>query len=175
MAGIGIIGIGNVLMGDDAAGPYAVKLIESRYALPEGVSAVEAGTPGFELAAIVGAFDVALIVDAVRADGPPGRLVRFDRAAITATGGDGAVGPHEPGLREALFVLEASGAGPREVLLFGVIPGRVDGGIGLTPEVHEALDAVVEEVVSEVRRRGITLEPLPAPAAPDLWWERGAR
>lgn len=41
-----IVGVGSVLMGDDAAGPYLVRLLEARYELPPEVTLLDAGTPG---------------------------------------------------------------------------------------------------------------------------------
>ena len=37
MARIGVFGIGNVLMGDDAVGPYAVRVFEAQYEVPDEV------------------------------------------------------------------------------------------------------------------------------------------
>ena len=36
---IGVLGLGNVLMGDDALGPYVIGLLSARYRFEEGVSA----------------------------------------------------------------------------------------------------------------------------------------
>ncbi len=44
MPRIGVLGIGNVLMGDDAFGPYVVKVLEARYELPADVE-VMGSTP----------------------------------------------------------------------------------------------------------------------------------
>ena len=46
MAKIAVIGIGNVLAGDDAVGPHVVRVLEAHYELPDGVQVIDAGTPG---------------------------------------------------------------------------------------------------------------------------------
>jgi hydrogenase maturation protease len=45
---IRIVGIGNVLMGDDGLGPYAIKILESRFTFPDHVELVDGGTPGLD-------------------------------------------------------------------------------------------------------------------------------
>ena len=45
---IRILGIGNVLMGDDGLGPYAIEIFRSRYDLPDHVELVDGGTPGLD-------------------------------------------------------------------------------------------------------------------------------
>ena len=44
-ARVGVVGLGNVLMGDDAFGPYVIEVLEAGYALPPNVSAQDLGTP----------------------------------------------------------------------------------------------------------------------------------
>ena len=54
MARVAVIGIGNVLMGDDAAGPTAVKLLEAGWEFSPEVEVIEGGTPGLDIASLVG-------------------------------------------------------------------------------------------------------------------------
>ncbi len=42
------------------------------------------------------------------------------------------VGPHDPGVKEALLGLEFAGRGPRVLTLIGVVPERLTQGLGLT-------------------------------------------
>ena len=48
MSRIKIAGIGNVLLGDDSAGPYAVRRLESEYDSDADVQVEDLGTPGLE-------------------------------------------------------------------------------------------------------------------------------
>ncbi len=168
-----VLGIGNVLMGDDAVGPYAVSVLEARYRLPERVSADDVGTPGLEdLMVCMEGLDAVIVVDAVKASGRAGELRRFEKEAVLARGPALALSPHEPRLREALLASELHGAAPRELVLLGVIPGRVDGGIGLSAAVRRAVPGVVDAVVSELVRLGMPPAPRVPPLPPDVWWER---
>lgn len=172
MGRIGVVGIGNVLMGDDALGAHVIKRLEAEYELPPEVETVEAGTPGAALPGILEKFDAVVVVDALRSRGTPGEVRVLDKARLLSKDPALPMSPHEPGLREALFSMEFQGGGPREALLVGVVAGRVSMEIGLSPEVARAVPAAVDEVVRRLEALGVALRRRPDPAPPDLWWER---
>ena len=49
MGQVSIIGLGNVLMGDDGLGPTAVMQLAAEYDFPEEVKLLDLGTPGLSL------------------------------------------------------------------------------------------------------------------------------
>lgn len=168
-----VLGIGNVLMGDDAVGPHAVKVLEAGWEFPPEVAVVEAGTPGLDLTVFLHGAEAAVVVDAVHAQGArPGEIRRFGREALLARSPVLAMSPHEPGLREALLTLDFTGGGPREVRLLGVVPGAVETGAGLSPAVRAAVPALAEAVVAELASLGVAPRRRDHPSEPDLWWER---
>jgi hydrogenase maturation protease len=169
---ISVIGIGNVLAGDDAVGPHVVRLLEARYELPAGVQVIDAGTPGYDLTAFLAGFDAAVLVDAVKAQGAPGELRTYDGAAIMKKAPLLALSPHEPGVREALLNAQFMGVLPGVVRLVGVIPGATESGISLSPAVREGIGAALDAVVGELAALGTVLRRREPPREPDLWWER---
>lgn len=172
MARIAIIGIGNVLTGDDAVGPHVVRVIEARYELPDGVQVIDAGTPGYDLTAFLAGLDAALLVDSVKARGAPGELRVYDRAELVSRGPVLAMSLHEPGVREALLNADFVGVTPGVVKLVGVVTAATESGIGLSPMVRAAVPAAVARVVEELRALGVTVKERVPPREPDLWWER---
>lgn len=169
---IGILGLGSVLMGDDALGPYAVELLASRWSFPEGVSLLDAGTPGPDLVDHLVDLDAVIVLDAVRAAGVPGEVRLFRREALLALPPSARVSPHDPDLQQALLTAELAGGGPEEVLLVGVVPARVELGTGLSPEVAGVLPAVEAVVVAELRRLGAEPVRRESPEPLRVWWER---
>lgn len=168
-----VLGIGNVLMGDDAVGPHALKLLEAGWEFSPEVAMVEAGTPGLDLTVFLHGVETALVVDAVHAEGAaPGEIRRCGREALLAGSTGPAMSPHEPGLREALLTLEVGGGGPREVRLLGVVPLRVETGVGLSEPVRAALPRLVDAVLAELGALGVAFRKRARPLDPDLWWER---
>src|SRR5512142_1156246 len=173
MLRISVLGIGNVLMGDDAFGPYVVKLLAARYDVAPAVQVLELGTPGADLALHLQDVDAAVVVDTVKVPGEPGELRLLDKRQLMAKRPVLPASPHEPGLREALFTLEFRGGGPREVRLVGVIPAHVEMEVGLSPPVRAAVPAALGEVVRQLAELGAPANPCPTAREPDLWWERG--
>ncbi len=171
-ANVAVLGLGNVLMGDDALGPTVIKVLEAEYEFPRGVSVQDLGTPGLDLTPYLAGVTAVIVVDTVRASGAPGevRLYRHDEVLKHAP--QPRLSPHDPGLKEALLTLEFSGKSPREVLLVGVVPGEVRTGVGLSPAVRAAVPQAAAEVVEELGRLGVAPRARSTPVTPDLWWER---
>jgi hydrogenase maturation protease len=173
MSRIAIIGIGNVLTGDDAVGPTVVRLLEAQWELPPDVQVVDAGTPGLDLTAYLAGLDALLIVDAVKTrKAAPGEVRLYDKRELVERPPVMSISPHEPGVREALLNAEFMGVSPRVVKLVGVVPAQVETGIALSDAVREALPRAVAAVVAELRALGVEPRPRVPPLAPDLWWER---
>lgn len=172
MARIGVIGIGNVLTGDDGIGPYVVRVLDAAWELPD-VEVIDAGTPGLDLTTILSGVEAAVLVDAVTARGVPGALRTYDKATLLSRPPAMALSPHEPGVREALMNAEFMGAAPATVTLVGVIPATVALGCRLSPAVQAAVPAAVEAVLEALRGLGVTPARRSPPLDPDLWWARG--
>ena len=159
MARIAVIGIGNVLTGDDGVGPYVARVLDAGWEHQE-VEVIEAGTHGLDLTTILAA-------------GAPGALRTYDKATLLSRPPAMALSPHEPGVREALLNAEFLGAAPATVTLVGVIPATVELGCRLSPAVQAAVPAAIEAVLAALRALGVTPTPRSPPLDPDLWWERG--
>lgn len=166
-----VLGLGNVLMGDDAFGPYVAATLAARYDLPPEVELVDAGTPGHELSVYLDGRDALVAVDSVRATGSPGDLHSFRGDEIVALPPSIAASPHEPGLRDALLKLSFGGRAPRSVLLIGVIPARIDPGVGLSPPVLAAVPRAVSAVLEALDSLGVPARERSVPRPPVIWWE----
>jgi hydrogenase maturation protease len=170
---IGVIAVGNVLQGDDAVGPHVLAELKAGHVLPPEVDAIDAGTPGLDLSAYLEGFDAAVVIDAVRARGRPGEVRRYTRDELLAVPKAGpTMSPHDPGLADAVRTLSFHRRGPKELVLVGVIPERVETRLGIGPTVRAAVPAAVRAVLAELDRWGVAAPPRETPADPDLWWER---
>ncbi len=168
---VAVLGLGNVLMGDDALGPYAIQALLSRYEFPPGVSVIDAGTPGLDLTPYILGVSALIVIDTVKSDAPPGTVRTYAKARLLENPPAPRLSPHDPGLKETLLLLEFRGDGPRDVLLVGVVPGRVEAGVGLSDPVRGALPEVERQVLDELRRLDVPPRAREVPAQPDLWWE----
>jgi hydrogenase maturation protease len=172
MGRIGVLGLGNVLMGDDAVGAHVLAHLAAGWEFPPEVELLEAGTPGAGLPALLRDHQAVVVVDAVRLRAPPGEVRILDRAELLGRTPILPMSPHEPGLREALLTMDFEGSAPPVVRLVGVVPGKVELSLGLSTAVAQAVPALVAAVLRELAALGVVARPRLPPLAPDLWWER---
>jgi len=173
VARISVIGIGNVLEGDDAIGPTVVRVFEARYQAGEEVSVIDGGTPGLDLTAYMMGLDGLVVVDAIKTrSGTAGEVKVYDKKGILNRGPMVALSPHEPGLRESILHAEFQGVSPPVINLVGVVAGSIEFGCQLTPEVRGAIDGAVEAVRVALAGMGVTAVRRDPPLPPDLWWEK---
>jgi len=170
-----VLGLGNVLMGDDAFGPWVIEQLLAEWDFPEGVTVTDVGTPGLDLTPYLAGADTILLVDTVKAEAPPGTLKIYSQAELLASPPRPRLSPHDPGLTDALFTLTLGGCAPGDVVLIGAVPERVGKGIGLTPALRTAVDAAVSEVVVALIKLGLAPKrKAEAAVAASPWWERPA-
>jgi hydrogenase maturation protease len=167
-----VIGLGNVLMGDDGFGPYVIKTLEALYEFPADVSLTDAGTPGLDLSPFLMNADVVILIDAVNASGEAGSVRIYSREDVMRPGLQPRLGPHDPALAETLHALDLAGVGPEAVLLIGAASTPVTTGPGLTPRMREAVSTAVERVINMLAVLGCPAVARPKPIEPDIWWER---
>ena len=169
---IRILGLGNVLMSDDGFGPYAVRVLDAFYEMPENVQVIDAGTPGLDLTPFLLDADVVIFVDTVKASGVAGDIRTYGRDEILRHAPQPRLSPHDPGVKEALLTLAAAGVGPSQVKLIGVVPDWVATGVRLSPDVRSAIAPVIGLIVMELERLGARPKIRAVPRRPDTWWER---
>jgi len=174
-APIAVVGIGNVLLGDDGFGPSVIELLRAGWRLPEAVELIDAGTPSLDLAGYLHGRAVAILIDAVAATGAPGELRLYRGDELRRLPPKPRMSPHEPAVQEALWIVELSGSGPRKVLLVGVIPQSIEPHPGLSPAVRASAAAAAELVVRELARCGAAPTPRRTPRMADAWWMREQR
>ncbi|HYM22250.1 MAG TPA: hydrogenase maturation protease [Vicinamibacterales bacterium] len=165
-----VLGLGNVLMGDDGFGPAVVRAFEAEYTVAGDVSVADLGTPGLDLTPWLADVENVVIVDTVRSDLPAGSMRFYNKADLLGRPPSVRSGPHEPGLTEALATLEFAGRAPRTVALIGVVPERIGMDLELTPAVRAAIPVAVDAVARALRYVGVPLtrRPVAAPVVP--WW-----
>jgi hydrogenase maturation protease len=171
-----VIGLGNVLMGDDGFGPYVAALLEAWYEWPDDARVVELGTQGLDLTPYVRGVDTLVVASSVHRGGAPGTLHRLDRAAIMDRGLPEREpslrhSPYEPGIRNLVLTLEFTGGAPRDVWVVGAQPESVELNGGLSDALRPALARAVDEVIGLLRAAGV--EPRARTPRPDVrpWWE----
>jgi len=176
VAPVAVIGMGNVLLGDDGFGPNVIGILAAQWEFPDDVELIDAGTPGLDLAGLLCGREAVIFVDSVAATAAAGKL-RFyrDEELQGALVLKPRVSPHDPALAEALAIARLVGDGPRSVLLVGVVPETVDVGVGLTPAVAAAAHLAATAIVAEIKKWNSIPRRRPDRVRPTLWWMEDRR
>lgn len=146
-----VLGVGNIIQGDDGVGVYAVERLREQPQHPE-VEIVDGGIAGVDLLPIIEGRVRMVVIDAVDAGMEPGTLFRFTPEDMLENIVP-AQSLHQVGLLETLQMAQLLGRAPEETVIFGVQPGVVDWGLSLTKEVEGKLDILLDRVVEEIDRQ----------------------
>ena len=142
-----VIGVGNDLRGDDAAGPETVRRLRAR-AVPGLEALACAADPQALLEAWAGAARV-VVVDAMASGAPAGTVARFDAVAGPLPIERFRGSTHGLGVAEAVELARALGRLPASLAVIGIEGARWDHGAPLGPEADEAVDRVVDGLARE--------------------------
>lgn len=153
-----ILGLGNLLLGDDGLGPVAVDRLVRRYDLPEGVSVLDGGTLGLSLLPYLEDAERAILVDAIRGEDPPGTLVRIEGEEV-APAVAARLSPHQIGVADLLDGARWRDRYPSRLVLVGLVPQGLDLRVGLSPALAVALPALIDAIVAEAQALGFLLSP----------------
>jgi hydrogenase maturation protease len=148
-----VLGLGNVLCGDDGVGAVAVHLLQRRYRAPAGVSVLDGGTLGLSLLPHLEQARDAILVDAIRAEGAPGSFVRLEGDEV-APAVAARLSVHQVGVLDLLDAARWRGLLPERLVLLGLVPESLHLGVGRTRAVEAALPLLVDQVVSEAAALG---------------------
>ncbi len=154
-----VLGLGNVLCGDDGVGPAVVAELGRRYAPPSGARVVDGGTLGLALLPLLADAEQILLVDSVLTGDPPGTLVRLDGDDVTPAVRS-RLSVHQVGVADLLDGLRLCGHWPHRLGLVGVVPETFELQLGRSPAVERVIPALVEAVVEEASRWGHVFAPM---------------
>jgi hydrogenase maturation protease len=147
-----VLGLGNVIQGDEALGGHVVALLDREpgrlagLADPGAVELIDGGTVGLGLIPYLAGLAGLVVVDVVDGGAPPGTLHDLDGADVLAH--EPVMGVHDLGAEELLGALLFMGDLPRRVRVVGVQPAAITLGTELSPPVA----AVVPDLVATVVR-----------------------
>lgn len=166
-----IAGIGNVLMGDDGIGPFAIKILESHYDFPDGVEILDLGTPGLDLPIYLSGTDAVILVDSAQFSGDPGEIRLFGKGDVMQNAPASRIDPHSPALKESIFLVEQTGEMSVDFLLIGVQGACFNLGEGLSTPVRETVPRVIDAVIAELHRLNVWCCPAVRARQSDIWWD----
>ncbi len=144
-----VIGIGNELRGDDAAGLIVARRLAARPP-PEGVRVLAHDGEAIELLELWDGAEAAVLVDTVRSGAPAGAIHRIDASGMAVPAVLRRASSHTIGVAEAIELARVLERLPATVLVYGIEGDRFAAGAELSSQVAGALDELAESVALEV-------------------------
>jgi hydrogenase maturation protease len=149
-----VAGVGNAWLRDDGFGGEVARRLSERE-LPDGVSVMDAGTGGLDLAyEVMRGYDALVILDVSKQGGEPGTLYVMEPDEDEVQGGieDGEViNPHGMDPQTVLRFVKSIGAWPGRVVVIACEPAEIEEmGWGLSDSVSEAVERAVDLVLETV-------------------------
>lgn len=142
-----VLGLGNRLLGDDAAGPLVVDCLADDTTLPGAVRCRDGGTIGLALLPEIEDAGALIAVDAARFGAVPGTVQVFEGDAMDRLLGGRKTSAHEVALADLMAAAALSGRLPARRALVAVQPQSTE--IGLTPTAP--VQAAVPQLCDAVR------------------------
>ncbi len=153
-----VLGIGNIILSDEAAGVRAVEALERGWMLPENVLAIDGGTSGMEMIEDLSNLDFLIVLDVVKTGAAPGTLVKIAGDEIPVFFRS-KLSPHQIALPDVLASLELLDAMPKEIVVLGVEFISLELGLEMTPTVAAKVPVLAAMAAAELAVRGYALEP----------------
>jgi hydrogenase maturation protease len=148
-----ILGLGNILCEDDGVGVFVVRRLAEGCDAPDGVEILDGGTLGLSLLPHLLDAEAAILVDAIRGEGPPGSFVRLEGDEVAPAAAH-RLSPHQIGVADLLDGARILDRSPKHLVLLGLVPQRLGLGFGLSEPVAGAVPELLERIVAEARALG---------------------
>jgi len=149
-----VLGLGNLVMNDDALGSLAIVELEKRYRFPEQVALLDGGTLGLDLLPRLEGIDKLLVIDALQMGAEPGSVFRLEGEAVPRAFAN-KLSVHQMGLQDLLAVAELMGQLPAQLVVWGAQAESIEMGMEMSPAVTAAMEQVLAGVLQELTGWGV--------------------
>ncbi len=158
-----VLGLGNLLCGDDGVGVEAVLRLARLHHFGPDVRIADGGTLGLSLLPSLESARNVIVVDAIRCQRPAGEIVALEAGDVLPALRE-RLSPHEIGVWDLLWAARLRGTAPERIAIVGVVPASLDVGVGLSPAVAAAMPALVDAVARTAAAWGYASTTPPVPA-----------
>lgn len=145
-----VIGVGNLLLGDDGAGIHAINALK-KDSFPAGVKIVDGGTAGIDLLYWLEDAEYAIIIDCLEAGEEPGAIFRIPAEEIAFNSSDQIISLHDLNLQEVLYMVNKLGKLP-PTIIYGIQPGEITFCDSLSSAVNNALPSLIKLIKEEINQ-----------------------
>lgn len=155
---IGIIGIGNLLCGDEGFGIHTINYLEENFIFPDSVVLKDAGTAGIYMSPFLEECDPVIVVDVVDIDAEPGSMHYYDVNDVKLGNIQTKMSPHQLGLLEILEICKLRDAAPDSVEFFCVVPADLDTNLELSALVAPRVPEIADKILTRLKEMGVDVQ-----------------
>jgi hydrogenase maturation protease len=154
MSRIAVIGLGNILLGDEGLGVHGLNLLKRRYRFSPEIETVDGGTLGLELLPFFQDYGRILILDAVDFGREPGYIGTLEEDSLCSLVRSRA-SAHHIGISDLLLASKLSRQEPKEICLIGMQPQSTSFSLDLTETVNKGLDDLAALAIAKLTAWGV--------------------
>lgn len=170
-----VLGLGNILLKDEGVGVHIAQRLQE-LALADNVEVMDCGTASLDVLLLAPGIEKLVVIDALRANKEAGtiykarlkteeqdkleQIFRAKTSLSSQTSGtsvscsgfssDSRISLHQIGLIDALAVAERINCAPKEIVIIGVEPEKIDCGLELTDKVKQRVPEIINTVLKEI-------------------------
>jgi len=143
-----VIGVGNDVRGDDAAGLWVTR--ELRPLVGDRIRVVESPGGVSELLELWAGRERVYVIDAVRAGGSPGSWLRIQVGEEPLPSTLSGTSTHGLSIDSAVSLGQILGRMPKHLVLYGIEASRFEPGADPSPEVRHGIEEVTLALAAEL-------------------------
>ncbi|MBF0119487.1 MAG: HyaD/HybD family hydrogenase maturation endopeptidase [Desulfobacterales bacterium] len=148
-----LLGIGNILLGDEGVGVHVIKELERSFSFPSNVELIDGGTAGFDLLPVIESADHLIVIDCVHSNCEPGTIFRI----IPEVGAPTIfqeISLHQISLIQILTLAKFNQKCPQTVI-FGIQSAEEEININLSSTIESNLKKIINLILDELSNLGI--------------------
>ncbi len=151
-----IIGVGNLLLGDEGLGIHAVKELKNHEEIKEKADIYEAGTRAFEVLEYMENRKKAIIVDAFRKGEKSGKIHKYviklsELNEDLINNIDVPVTMHDINFLDAIISGKEVYNLPEEIIIYGIEPEKIHISMNLSDNVRKSLKKLIDLIKEELK------------------------
>jgi hydrogenase maturation protease len=155
---IGILGVGNLIVGDEGFGVHAINYLQENYIFPDNVILRDGGTAGIYMSPFLEECDPVFVIDVVDIDAEPGSMHYYSNEDVKAGKISTRMSPHQLGLLEVLEICKLRDAAPEKVEFYCVVPKVLETTTELSTVVAPRVKEIAEILIKRLQDDGVSVK-----------------
>ena len=151
MIDISVIGIGNILLGDDGFGVHFINYLRERKSMPEDIALIDGDIDTFSIANYLSESKIAILVDACNfRDGPPGSIEKICVEPHKFKALENNLSVHSRSLKDAVLLASIE-RDDLNLIIYAVQVNCVEPKLQLSAELRKDFPILEEKILADIK------------------------